>query len=47
MMEAFEGRRADIRRDISSRLDALEGLLTEELAKKLSERKWKSISNPL
>lgn len=37
-MEVFEERRANVRQDINTRLDALEGLLTEELAQKLSER---------
>jgi len=41
LMESFEGQKNKIRRDIGTRLDALEDLLTEELSRKLSQRRPK------
>jgi len=40
-MESFEGQKIKIHLDISTRLDALEDPLAEELTRKLSERRPK------
>lgn len=40
-MESIQGQKTKLRRDISTRLDALEDLFTEELSRKLSERRLK------
>lgn len=41
-MESFEVRKTKIRQDLNTRLNDLEDLLTEELTRKLSERRPRS-----